>query len=249
MLFYVTESISRMLTALPVIAFVLVGAGLVLAQHSSLTVTGTVSSVKISGLTKYVDDRPIYKNGVRERVETYFEVGVRLTYHNVGEKTLIVPKPAAFLSGVDPILCLDVPAKDARVVRTLDPYIYEDPRRELRNQAQKETLRKSLLEAEPPSNYFEVIEPGGFRELTAYFSVKTGYKVELHKGDGKKILDFETAVAEFPYFKLRFSSDVKDRTEDTEPLRDAQARWQNVGKLLLSSSGGLYLETDVIINR
>ena len=225
------------LTLVPVASF---------AQQSPLVVTGSISGVAPTEVPIFKDGRYVYRRDFSiAREETYFRISVRLTYHNRGDETLIVPSPGIFNGATRKILFLNLPSKNGSVAETVEHFEPPIPGYWANNDL---WYLKELATAEP-SNSFAVIEPGRYYETSASINVQTGYKIDVIKGIGQYKRDLAVAIAEHPYFRLQFSSAIKDKSEDTEPLRDAQRRWRRFGKLYLTSNGSLFLETDVIMNK
>ena len=218
------------------------------SQKSPLMITGTVTEVKPTG-------QMVLKNHRYEREDTYFEIRLHLTYYNRGEETLIVPTPRFFMFAAQvadqKVLFLDIPSSDAKASLSVNQY---DRFKDDKNKSQYlEQLNQEfvlqLAKKEPPTSYFVVIEPGGSYETGTTINVKLGYQLEVRKKAGISGHDLELVIPDYPYFKVQFSSSLRDRNRATEPLREAQHRWRNFGKLLLTSNGDLFLESDVIINK
>lgn len=206
-----------------------------LAQEGPLVIAGTVLDVRPTGM-------PV-KNGDRyELQDRYFEINLRLTYTNTGDETLIVPLPMFFFGSTRKVLFLDIPSASAKAALTTDEYhTYE-------MKGRNEFLRKQLATDEP-SQMFAVIEPGRSCESGALISVRSGYELVVTKKGGRYERDIEAAIPEYAAFKVQFQSSLRGENGSTEPLREAQDRWKRFGKLLLTSSGDLFQESNVIINK
>ncbi|MEO6655161.1 MAG: hypothetical protein ABIO36_03690 [Pyrinomonadaceae bacterium] len=209
-----------------------------MAQKSGLVVTGTTVGVKPAGP---LVNPPVISNNLHERQETYFEVQIRLQYHNTGEVPLIIPTPY-FFYGKKKLLFLDIPSSASKVSATSDEWMFAES---------TDWSPKILTELGriKPSSYFVIIEPGGYYETGDTIRAKTGFKLDIRPNPDKLQRDLEFAIPEHPYFKIRYSLSLKGRPEGSDLLADAQRRWSRFGKLLLNSDGDFYLETDVIINK
>ena len=226
-----------------VLVLSLVATASAVAQKSPLVISGTVADVKIWGLLVPI---PVDKDKMwtqpfprYERKDTSFNVVVQLQYCNKGEVALIVPKSGTFQRGSTKILSLELPSSDSRVSTAIsrsNDWGGVDP---------MPPFLKELEKAEPSPFSFAIVEPGTCHGSTDWISVKSGYKlVERPSGDKSKP-PIEIAVAEFPYFKIQYSLSMKDSL----PVSEAKRRWSHLGKLLTTSDGDFFFETDVIINK
>ena len=212
------------------------------AQKSPLLITGAIVDVTPDGpyKTPYV-----IKNNLLERQETHFAVKVRLQYYNRGDEAIIVPVPGSFFAGTKTLQFLEIPATESEISATSDEWMF--PGRKGKDIVA--SYLPELSSSEPSHYYFAIIEPGGTFETGDTIRATTGYKLEVRQSHDKVKRDIEVAIPEHPYFKIKFSLSIKDRSESIEPLADAQRRWRRFGKLLLDSNGDYSQQSEFIINK
>ncbi|MEQ1603843.1 MAG: hypothetical protein ABL999_03160 [Pyrinomonadaceae bacterium] len=212
-----------------------------LAQGKDLVITGSVSEVKISGIGNYVLVDPKNEWGGRhyERSQTWFGMALRLTYCNRGDVNVIVPLPLAFPNQMTKLLFLDIPSSSGSPVKTVVGKVSPQYGRSTFDEKSVDDLKSST----PPHN-FKIIEPDTCYEYVGSLAIESGFKVDVIKREINKH-DVEYARPEYPYFRLQYGFAMKD----TLPVAEAKARWSKFGKLVTSSDGDFFFETDVILNK
>lgn len=232
----VTRKLYLMVVALSLLASVSA-----VAQKSPFVITGSISSVKVGGK---VDSIPINKNeeweGLRwERKETWFEVSFYGQYCNRGEVTLIVPMNRSFPNQTKKILFLELPSSESKILAAASGFNLSG------NRDLTPIFIKELEKPEPSPYYFATIEPGTCHSYGDLILVKSGYKFEERPGSNKFSQPIATALPEHSYFKVQYSLAMPDSL----PVSEARGRWGNIGKLLTTSDGDFFLETEFIVNR
>jgi hypothetical protein len=211
------------------------------AQNSPLAITGSISSVKVGGK---MTSTPINKNdvweGLRwERKETWFEVSFYGQYCNRGEVTLIVPMNRSFPNQSKKILFLELPSSESKILAASSGFDLSGNRDLMPN------FIKELEKPEPSPYLFATIEPGTCHSYGDLILVKSGYKFEERPGSNKFSQPIATAIPEHSYFKVQYSLAMPDSL----PVSNAKRRWSSIGKLLSTSDGDFFLETEFIINK
>ena len=211
-----------------------------LAQGKDLLITGSVSGVKISGIGNYVliDAKNEWAGRHYERSQTWFAMAVRLTYCNRGDVNVIVPLPVAFPNQMTKLLFLDIPSSSSISVKTVPGKVSPQYGRSF-----DERFIEDLKGSTPPAN-FKIIEPDTCYEYVGSLAIESGFKVDVVKRETNKP-DVEYARPEYPYFRLQYGFSMKD----TLAVAEAKARWSKLGKLVTSSDGDFFFETDVILNK
>jgi len=211
------------------ICLTIASVGAAYAQKSPLVISGSVGSVTPTGVWVRQNDKYVLK-------DPYFKINIRWTYRNVGEETIIAPKPGFLDYSLKKIVFLEVPSTDGKVLELVDEHFPYG------RDGWNAQLLKALDKDTPSERDFVIIEPGGSFETGATINIKSGFHLEVKKGAGERGRDIETAVPKYAYFKIQFSASNIDQ------LREAQFRWSRFGKLMLTD-GDFFAETDVIINK
>lgn len=207
----------------------------VFTQKSPLMITGSVSSVTPAGPRK---EPYSWNKGIPQRTETYFNVTIRMQYFNRGDEPLIVPTPDRFI-GTKKILFLEIPSPDSSVSETSEEW----------NRPESKDLMPGFIAALQnrfgPMEYFKKIEPKESIEFMVTFRAKSGFSIEHRETKDPRKPYLEVTIPKYPYFKIQYSLSMKDPL----PVAEAKTRWSKFGKLVTSSDGDFFFETDVIINK
>lgn len=237
-------AIRRISWVLPVL--LLVASVSIPAQRSSFAVTGTVTEVKVSPHFVPLIDKNDEWGELRweryERKEPWFTVSVRLQFCNNDNAAIIIPTVYSLRRGTINLLFLDLPAQDSPVSATANLYIHENSRQFV---DPIPAFVKELEKADPSGYSFAVIEPGTCYDAMDFVSVRSGYKVQTRPSPEKRQRPIEIVTPEYSQFKIRYSLSMKDSL----PVSEAKRRWGHLGKLLTTSDGDFFFETDVIINK
>lgn len=204
-------------------------------QKPSLVLTGAIIDVTPAGPLK---EPLVIKSTGYERQETYFEIRVRLTYFNRGDETLIVPTPVCFNYGKKRLLFFEIPANDGKVLATADEWVFASA-----GDRSTELLKMLNLE-EPPRGMFAIIEPGGYYEATDIIRAKGGFKLAILISGDKLKRDLELAVAEHPFFKVRYNLSL-----NSNAVAEARRRWRSLGRLVFDTDGDFSIESQIIVNK
>lgn len=228
-------------TVASIVFLIAVASSAMLAQSKDLVITGSVSGVNISGIGKYVLVDPKNEWGGRhyERSETWYNMALRLTFCNRGDINLIVPLPSAFPDQMKKLLFLDIPSSSSSPVKTVAGKVLPQYGR----RSFDESFIDDLKSPAPPHN-FKTIEPDTCYEYVGGLTVESGFKVDVKQREINKP-DVEYARPEYPYFRLQYGFSMKD----TLPVAEAKSRWSKFGKLVTSSDGDFFFQTDVILNK
>jgi hypothetical protein len=203
-------------------------------QDTSLIVTGTVADVKLKKIRTSRDSKE----------ESFFQVSLRLQYHNRSDETIIVPTSETLHYGKRQLLFLELPSLDSKVSGSADfSSLF------LMNSDSRSRLIEKLQETEPSVRYFAIIPPGSSYETGDTLYLSSGWRLETRSKGNDSHRNDEFVVPEHRYFKLDYSLSLKDRPEATELLLDARRRWSQFGKLLLTSNGDFLIRSEVIINK
>ena len=229
------------------IALILAFSAELISQKSSLSVTGTVTEVKVApNLVPVLIDKNDPWGGYRyERFlqkEPWFEVSVRLQFCDRDKVTLIIPTTGSLSRGTTKILFLELPSQDSAVSAAEGRYREQGIRPDVDPMP---AFLKELEKLEPSRYSFAVVEPETCYDSNDVISVKSGYKLKVVTSAGKNQRPIEIAIPEHSQFKIRYSLSVKDSL----PVSEAKRRWSHLGKLLTTSDGDFFFETDVIINK
>ena len=212
-----------------------------LAQGKDLVITGSVSGVKVSGIGKMVriDPKDEWARYRYLRSDTWFEMDLRLTYCNRGDVSMIVPLRWAFPKQMTKLLFLDLPSSSSSAAKT----VIQKKELPQFGRSFDERFIDDLKRTSPP-RYFKIIEADTCYEDVGPLAVESGFKVDVKQLEVNK-RDVEFARPEHPYFKLQYGLSMID----TLPVAEAKTRWSKFGKLVTSSDGDFFFETDVIINK
>ena len=177
-----------------------------------------------------------------QQKEAWFDVSVRLQFCNRDKATLIIPTISSLRRGTTKILFLELPAQDSQISATGIPYDgwkvgrWVDP---------MPAFVKELEMPEPSRYSFATVEPGTCYDSNDVISVKSGYKLKVLPSADNTKRPIETASPEHSQFKIQYSLSMKDSL----PISEARRRWSRIGKLLTTSDGDFFFETDIIINK
>jgi len=208
------------------------------AQSKDLVITGSVASVKISGIGSVVriDPKTEWAGHRYERSETWFEIDLRLTYCNRGDVSVIVPSRRVFPNQMTKLLFLDLPSSSGSPARTVVGKLFPGSDRNF-----GEKFIDILKGSTPP---FQIIDPDKCFESFDRLLIDSGFTVDVRSREKNKP-DVEFARPEHPYFKLQYGFSMKDPL----PVAEAKTRWSKFGRLVTSADGDFFFETDVIINK
>lgn len=213
-----------------------------IAQSSPLSVTGTVTGVNVQPSLVAVPDRdkPWVRFERQMQMEPWFVVVVRIQVCNKDDVALIIPTIGTLRLGTTKLSFLELPSSDSKVVATAALLSRNDPSQ----YDPMPGLLKELEKPEPPKS-FAVIEPGTCYDANDSISVTSGYKLEVLPSEDKTKRPIEKVIPEHSQFKIQYSLTMKDSL----PVSDARRRWSKIGKLLTTSDGDFFLETEFIINK
>lgn len=210
------------------------------SQSSPLTITGTVTEVRVQpGLVPVIDEKNPWGDLRFERqggMEPWFNVSIHLQYCNRGEIALIVPVP---LSLTNKMIFLELPSADSKGVMAVSP---------AHSYTGFDTMPAFITELErlePLKLSFATIEPSTCYGANVTLAVKSGFKVKEVSVIEKRRAPISIAIPEYPYFRLQFSRSMKDSL----PVSEAKQRWKHFGKLLTTSDGDFFFESDYIVNK
>ncbi len=217
------------------------------AQKSSLTVTGTVTEVKVSPrLVRVLIDKNNEFGEFRwerdERMEPVFSVFLRLQFCNKDNATLIIPTVDSLRRGDIKFLFLELPAQDSPISATGNLHTSGSTKQII---DPIPTLMKEFEKPEPSKFSFAVVEPGTCYDATDVILLRSGYKAQILLRAEKRQQPIEIAIPEHSQFKIQYSLPMKDSL----PVSEAKRRWSHIGKLLTTSDGDFFFETDVIMKK
>ena len=217
------------------------------AQESPLTITGTVTQVKVApNLVPVLINKSDPWGGYRyerfQQKEPWFEVFVRLQFCNRDNATLIIPTIGSLSRGTTKIMFLELPANDSKVSSSESRYRDKGIRPDVDPMP---AFLKELEKPEPSMYSFAIVEPGTCYDSSDVISVKSGYKAKVFPSEDKTKGPIELAIPEHSQFKIQYSLSMKDSL----PISEAKRRWSHIGKLLTNANGDFFFETEVIINK
>ena len=108
------------------------------------------------------------------------------------------------------------------------------------------TFIKRIDFPEPTSDFFEVIEPGGYYTFGEFVTLDTGFEVEVSLG---KRLSEARIRSELPAFQIEYHLSLKENAKGEGLFRTLQTRWKNYGDLVLDDNGDFTVTSEPIINR
>ena len=110
------------------------------------------------------------------------------------------------------------------------------------------------LEKLNPSNsqFLVKIDPYGYYEFHDFFTIDKGYKLPegFSKLPSKEWEDVPgIPIAEQSAFRVEYSLTVKNKTSNSELLKDLQRKWRYHGYLVLDDSGDFRVRSEPIVNK
>jgi len=204
-------------------------------SKDALTLTGTL--VRIAAL--------------KDHDKVLFKVQVSFQFRNNSDTPLLVFEPGNPLlhRKIDFLEAKTALSEERNVATSLFPWVSPYPER---NFDYFKYFVERLERVELPNSGIVKIEPNGYYEFYDVFKVDKGYKLPdgLSKLPSKEWDDVPgIPIAEQSVFRVEYSLTVKNKTSNSDLLKDLQRKWKSHGYLVLDDSGDFTVRSEPIINK
>ncbi|HMO80461.1 MAG TPA: hypothetical protein PKD24_06695 [Pyrinomonadaceae bacterium] len=226
----------------------------------AFSANGQQSNIKGLFLTGTIIDLNVVPEYCRTDTRLLVQVELAMQFRNGSDRPLIVMKPKPrwldpfggnlgstrvnLLRGLPSIA--DKQSERIQAINTRSGNCHPSIYTQYRNDDRLSSFIKSIDLPGPTSDFFEVIEPGGYYTFIEYVTLDTGFELEVKLG---RSLREARISSEFPAFQIEYHLSLKGNAKGEGLFQTLRSRWETFGNLILDESGDFTIISEPIVNR